>query len=114
MFSPSDDEVQAKAEELGVVQPGEPLPRAKRSRVVAALLREHQQGARAQRQTAVPVAESITVVPGQSVEVDGKPFPWVIQSDAIEVTLDPSGKGLVRLTIPTKSVQIIKPEEGTS
>lgn len=111
MFSPSDAEIQAKAEELGVIQPGQTLPREKRSRVAAVLLSEHR--TRAAGQVALPVAQSITVYPGQSVEVDGKPFPWVIQSDAIEVTLDPSGKGLVRLTIPTKSVQIIKPEGET-
>lgn len=114
MFSPSDADVQVKAEELGVVQSGETLPRNQRSKVVAALLQDARLGARRARPSPATVAQSITVRTGESVEVDGQPFPWVIQSDAIEVTLNPSGEGLVRLTIPTKSVQIIKPESEQS
>ncbi|MER5675767.1 hypothetical protein ABT081_02365 [Streptomyces sp. NPDC002238] len=103
----TDADIIRKAVELGVIKPGEPVPPAARSRVVAALLQEQ-----VPRMAAadVPVAQSIVVQPGGGVEIDGRPFPWVVQADTIEVTLDPSGSGLVRLTIPTLSVQITKPE----
>lgn len=103
----TEADVARKAAELGLVEPGAPVPPNVRSKVAAALLAEQ-----APRQAAadVPVAQSIVVQPGVGVEVDGRPFPWVIQADAIEVTLDPSGAGLVRLTIPTQSVQILKSE----
>ena len=103
----TDADIARKAAELGVVFPGDPVPPAARSRVVAALLQERTPRAAA---ADVPVAQSITVQPGAGVEIDGRPFPWVVQADAIEVTLDPSGAGLVRLTIPTQSVQILKSE----
>ncbi|MCX4676695.1 hypothetical protein OG413_15530 [Streptomyces sp. NBC_01433] len=103
----TDADIAAKAVELGVIKAGENVPPAQRSRIAAALLRE--QLPRTKRDD-VPVAQSIVVQPGGGVEVDGRPFPWVIQAETIEVTLDPSGSGLVRLTIPTLSVQITKPE----
>jgi len=106
-LTPTAADIARKATELGVVLPGEPVPPAMRSRVVAALLQEQAPKA---RHADVPVAESIVVRPGVGVDIDGRPFPWVIQADAIEVTLDPSGTGLVRLTIPTQSVQITKTE----
>jgi hypothetical protein len=103
----SDHDIATKAVQLGLIAEGEQLPRHLRSRVVAALLADQQQRSAA----SAPVAGSIVVTPGVGIEIDGHPFPWVIQRDAIEVVLDPSGQGLVRLTIPTKSVQIIKPEK---
>lgn len=103
----SEAEVRRKAIELGVITDGQALPAELRSRIVAALIAEQ---APRVRQDDVPVASSIRVQPGGGVEVDGRPFPWVVQADTIEVTLDPSGAGLVRLTIPTKSVEIIKSE----
>lgn len=107
----TDADIARKAVELGVIKEGEPVPAAKRSTIAAALLQE-----RAPRMAAadVPVAQSIVVQPGGGVEIDGRPFPWVVQADTIEVTLDPSGSGLVRLTIPTLSVQITKNAEGES
>nr|WSS66732.1 hypothetical protein OG284_36920 [Streptomyces sp. NBC_01177] len=104
----TDADIARKAVELGVIEEGEPVPPARRSRIVAALLQE--QVSRGNRAADVPVAQSIVVQPGGGVEIDGRPFPWVIQAETIEVTLDPSGSGLVRLTIPTLSVQITKPE----
>lgn len=106
-LSVSEADITAKAVELGLIKPGEPVPPAQRSRIAAALFQEQMP----RTKTAdVPVAKSIVVQPGVGVEVDGRPFPWVIQGETIEVTLDPSGKGLVRLTIPTLSVQITKPD----
>lgn len=107
----TDADIARKAVELGVIKEGEAVPAAKRSRIAAALLQE--QVSRVQPAD-VPVAQSIVVQPGGGVEVDGHPFPWVIQAETIEVVLDPSGSGLVRLTIPTQSVQITKPAESES
>lgn len=102
----SDTELQAKAEQLGLVDAGTPLPRHLRSRVVAALAAE---AARPATVEAVPVAREIVVQPGGDIRVDGKPFPWVIQADRVEVSLEPDGSGMVRLTIPTHNIQITKP-----
>lgn len=106
----TDDDIVRKAVQLGVIEEGQLVPPNMRSRIVAALLQEQAPRAKA---ADVPVAQSIVVQPGGGVEIDGRPFPWVIQAETIEVTLDPSGSGLVRLTIPTLSVQIIKPESET-
>lgn len=103
----TDADIARKAAELGLIKPGEPVPANARSRVAAALMQEQMPRVKA---SDVPVAQSIVVQPGAGVEVDGRPFPWVIQSDTIEVVLDPSGSGLVRLTIPTLSVEITKSE----
>ncbi|MER7813677.1 hypothetical protein ABZ714_30740 [Streptomyces sp. NPDC006798] len=104
----TDADIRRKGVELGLIEEGQPVPPELRSRIAAALLAER---APRIRQDDVPVASSIRVQPGGGVEIDGRPFPWVVQADTIEVTLDPSGAGLVRLTIPTKSVEIIKSEE---
>ncbi|MGC5531569.1 hypothetical protein [Streptomyces sp. SR-10] len=103
----TDADIARKAVELGVIEKGQPVPPNMRSRIVAALLQEQMPSVKS---ADVPVAQSIVVQPGGGVEIDGRPFPWVIQAETIEVTLDPSGSGLVRLTIPTLSVQITKPE----
>ncbi|MFW3473661.1 hypothetical protein ACN24M_20555 [Streptomyces microflavus] len=106
----TDDDIARKAVQLGVIKEGQMVPPNMRSRIVAALLQEQMPGVKT---ADVPVAQSIVVQPGGGVEIDGRPFPWVIQAETIEVTLDPSGSGLVRLTIPTLSVQITKPESET-
>ncbi|MEU5036555.1 hypothetical protein AB0G48_20750 [Streptomyces rubiginosohelvolus] len=103
----TDADIARKAVQLGVIKEGQPVPPNERSRIVAALLQEQ---APRMATADVPVSQSIVVQPGGGVEIDGRPFPWVIQAETIEVTLDPSGSGLVRLTIPTLSVQITKPE----
>lgn len=105
-LSYSDEQIQAKAEQLGLVEPGQDLPRHLRSRVVAALAAERQRPAKAAE---VPIAQSIVIQPGSAIEVDGKPFPWVVQADQMSVTLSPDGAGMVRLSIPALNVQILKP-----
>jgi hypothetical protein len=105
-FSFTSEEILAQAVHLGVIQPGEDLPRHQRSRVVASLAAERQRPA---TQAEVPLAQSIVIQPGGDIEVDGKPFPWVIQADQMDLTLSPDGAGMVRLTIPTLSLQILKP-----
>lgn len=110
MISFTTEQILAKAEELGIIGPGHTLPAHLRSRVVAALFAEHASATRTAQAADVPVAQTIVVQPGAGVAIDGRPFPWIVQADAIEVTLAPDGSGLVRLTIPTQSVQITSPE----
>lgn len=105
-LSYSDEQIRQEAARLGLIQPGEDVPRHLRSRVVAALAAERQRPSRGED---VPLASSIVVQPGGTVEVDGRPFPWIVQADRIEVTLGPDGAGMVRLTIPARNIQILKP-----
>jgi hypothetical protein len=107
VLSFTDQEIADQAVQLGLIEPGEPVPPHLRSRVAAALA--HNRPA-APQADAARVAASIIVRPGSGIEIDGRPFPWVVQAASIEVALDPSGKGTVRLTVPTQSVQILKPE----
>ncbi|MEV7867485.1 hypothetical protein AB0P17_15590 [Streptomyces sp. NPDC088124] len=104
----SEQDIRRKAVQLGVITEGQPLPPEQRSRVAAALMQERLP--RAKKGADVPVAASIRIQPGGEIEIDGRPFPWVVQAESIEVTLDPSGIGTVRLTIPTESVEILKTE----
>ncbi|KMS71761.1 hypothetical protein ACH49_24360 [Streptomyces leeuwenhoekii] len=102
----TDEEIHAQAVRLGLVQDGQDLPRSLRSRVVASLAAERQRPATS---ADAPVAQSIVIQPGGDIQVDGRPFPWVVQADQMEVTLAPDGAGMVRLTLPALNVQILKP-----
>lgn len=103
----TDQDIQQKAIQLGLIQEGEAVPPQVRSKVAAALLQEQ-----APRPTdAPPVAESIVIQPGGAIEIDGKPFPWTIQAEQMSVTLGPDGAGMVRLTIPARNIQIIEPAD---
>lgn len=104
-LSYTDEQIRAKAAELGLVQPGEALPRHLRSRVVAALAATDLP----RPAEAAPMARSITITPDR-IEIDGRPIPWLVQADRIEVAVEPDGSGMVRLTIPAGRVQIINPE----
>lgn len=109
MLNFSDHEVHAEAVRLGIVRAGEDLPRHLRSQAAASLANQTPAGEPPAPAPAV-VARSITVRPSAGIDIDDQPFPWIVQADHIEVTLAPDGSGLVRLTIPTKSVTITKPE----
>lgn len=102
----TDDEVHAQAVRLGLLRDGQELPRQLRSRVVASLAAERRRPA---APADVPIAQSIVIQPGGDIQVDGRPFPWVVQADQMEVTLSPDGAGMVRLTLPALNVQILKP-----
>ncbi|GGJ86760.1 hypothetical protein GCM10011583_17910 [Streptomyces camponoticapitis] len=102
----TEGEIYKQAVRLGLIYQGAELPRHQRSRVVASLAAERQRPA---TQAEVPLAQSIVIQPGGDIHIDGKPFPWVIQADQMELTLSPDGAGMVRLTIPTLSLQILKP-----
>lgn len=108
MLSFSDEQVHAEAVRLGLIEAGADLPRHLRSKAAASLA--NQASPSQAPAPAAAVARSITVRPGSGVDVDGRPFPWIVQAEHIEVTLAPDGSGLVRLTIPTKSVTITAPE----
>jgi hypothetical protein len=106
----TDADIQAKAVDLGVIEPGAELPRHQRSKVVAVLL---QQAAQAQPRagTAEPrLAKEIVVQPGGDILVDGEPFPWVVAREPMDIRVSPDGVSTVRLTLMASAVQIIKPE----
>ena len=102
----TDEEIHAQAVRLGLIEDGRELPRSMRSRVVASLAAERQ---RPDTLAEVPIAQSIVIQPGGDVQVDGKPFPWVIQAERMQVALQPDGAGLVTLTLPALNIQILKP-----
>ncbi|HEY6117189.1 MAG TPA: hypothetical protein VI172_14650 [Candidatus Dormibacteraeota bacterium] len=102
----TDEEINAQAVRLGLIREGSGLPRHLRGRVVASLAGERQRPSRA---ADAPVAQSVVIQPGGDIEVDGKPFPWVIQAGQMSVTLTPDGAGLVTLTMPALNIQILKP-----
>jgi hypothetical protein len=104
----TDEQIAEKAVQLGVIEQGESLPRNLRSRILAALIQE--QAPRFSDPEAPPIADSIRVQPRGSIEVDGRPFPWLVQADRIEVVLEPDGSGMVRLTLPARSIEIVKPD----
>ncbi|MDX2528058.1 hypothetical protein [Streptomyces europaeiscabiei] len=103
-----EPEIRAKAIELGLIKDGDELPRSMRSRLIAALIQE--QAPRFSESEAPPLADSIRVQPRGAIEVDGQPFPWLVQADRIEVVLEPDGSGMVRLTLPARSIEIVKPD----
>lgn len=102
----TDAEIYAQAVRLGLITDGQDLPRHLRSRAVATLAAEQR---RPTVQADVPIAQSIVVQPGGDIEVDGKPFPWVIQAEQMAVTFNPDGAGMVTLTLPALNIQILKP-----
>lgn len=106
----SDDDIKAKAAELGLMSKGADLPRHLRSRVVAALLQEAASAAPGQVASEPELANEIVIQPGGTILIDGEPFPWLVAKQAMEIGLDPGGISTVRLTLMTNSVQIIKPE----
>ncbi|MGW7247696.1 hypothetical protein [Streptomyces decoyicus] len=113
----TDAEVHAKAVQLGVISEDQDLPRHERSRVVAVLMQQRQAAA-VPEQPAAPAraASSIVIQPDGRIDVDGKPLPWLVAREPIEVHLAPEAGGVstVRLTLLTDSVQIIKPDPSES
>ncbi|MEW2578342.1 hypothetical protein [Streptomyces syringium] len=107
----TDAEIRAKAEALGLIEPGTDLPRHQRSKVVAALLLERRgEASPSPPSTAVRAAREIVIQPGGVILVDGAPFPWLVARERVEVGLDPDFISTVRLTLLAESVQIIKPD----
>ncbi|WP_262702051.1 MULTISPECIES: hypothetical protein [Streptomyces] len=111
MLQFTDAEIQTKAEQLGLVRPGQPIPTAAMaSTVKAALVEERRASARAEKADKAQLAKSIVVQPNGAILVDGEPFPWLISQDPMEIDLRHDGSGSVRLTLLVENVQIIKPE----
>jgi len=105
----TDEQVTAKAVDLGLIQQGEELPRHLRSRVVAALLAaaaDNRQPPEAEPQ----LAKEIVVQPGGAILIDGEPFPWLVANEPMDVRLNPDGVSTVRMTLMADAVQILKPE----
>jgi hypothetical protein len=108
----SDDELRAKAEELGLITPGEVFFRPNmRSRVAAALVEERRSAAPREQTVEPQLAEEIVVQPGGQILIDGAPFPWLVAREAMQVGLNPEGVSTVRLTLMARAVQIIKPDQ---
>ncbi|WP_406157781.1 hypothetical protein [Streptomyces canus] len=105
----TDSELRAKAVQLGVISEGDELPRNQRSRVAAALL-EERRTAEQTKAPADPVCVKEIAVRGSEITVDGKPFPWLVARDPMDISLAPDGSGTVRLTLLAESVQVLKPK----
>jgi hypothetical protein len=106
----SEQDITAKAVELGLIRDGEALPRDQRSRVVAVLLHEAASGSPRGAEREPQLAKEIVIQPGGAILVDGEPFPWLVATQPMEIGLDPAGVSTVRLTLMAEAVQIIKPE----
>ncbi|MFE9845771.1 hypothetical protein [Streptomyces goshikiensis] len=109
MLSFTDRELQAKAEELGLVQPGEHIPTAAIHRRVRVALVEERRAAQQPVAREPQLAREI-VVHGSSILVDGEPFPWLVGADPMDISLHRDGVSTVRLTLLASAVQVIRPE----
>lgn len=104
----TDDDIQSKAVELGLVEAGEPVARSHRSRVLAALI---QQAASQDRPPVEPqLAKEVVVQPDGVILVDGEVFPWLVAREPMDIRVSPDDVSTVRLTLMTKAVQILKSE----
>ena len=110
----TDQQAQEKAVQLGLIQPGEPLPQHLRGRVVADIVQE--QAAERPAPRAEPrLAGEIVIQPDGDILVDGEPFPWLVARDRIEVVVDPDGPAsTVRLTLLAERVRITEPQTNES
>lgn len=107
-ISYTDQQIRDQAEHLGLVQPGDDLPRHLRSKVVASLVADRTAAEAAESSPAV-LAGQITIQPGGDIRIDGVSFPWLIARDRMEVVLNPDGVSTVRLTILADTVRVIDP-----
>lgn len=104
----TEDEIQAKAVELGLVAEGAPVPRSKRSRVLAVML---QHAENTERPATEPrIAKEIVVQPDGVILVDGEVFPWLVAREPMDIRVSPDSVSTVRLTLMAEAVQILRPE----
>ncbi|MFE6126810.1 hypothetical protein ACFQ6Q_00835 [Streptomyces sp. NPDC056437] len=106
----TDQDITAKAVELGLIQDGQALPRDQRSKVVAVLLEQAAAASPKKAEREPQIAKEIVIQPDGVILVDGEEFPWLVAKEAMDIRLDPEGFSTVRLTLVTNAVQIIKPE----
>jgi hypothetical protein len=107
----TDAELQAKAEQLGLVNPGEPMAsKAMHSRVKAVIVEERRAAAQKEKAPDPVCAKEIVVQPGGQILIDGEPFPWLIANVPMEIGLNPGGVSTVRLTLMAEAVQVLKPK----
>ena len=106
----TDREIQAKAEELGMVQAGQAIPTAAmRSRAAAALVEERR--SQTPRPAAEPrMADEIVVQPSGPILIDGEPIPWIVTTEPMDIRLADDGSGTIRLTLAANAIQILKAE----
>lgn len=104
----TDAQIWAEAERLGITTDDGTFPQQHRSRVVASLATRRQQAQAVEKATASPVpARTVDIHPGQQgIDIDGRPLPWLLAAEAIDVRLLPDGSGTVRLTLHADSVRI--------
>lgn len=102
-------EVQAKAEQLGLVKPGEPVPQHLLNKVKAALVEERRATTASAEAAKARLAKEITVQPGGAILIDGEPLPWLAARAPMEIGLNPDGVSTVRLTLLAESIQVLKP-----
>jgi hypothetical protein len=105
-----DAEINAKAVELGLIQPGAELPRSQRSKVMAALVQQAAARAARRERPQPQLAKEIVIQPNGVILVDGEPFPWLVDRQPLDIHLDPDGFSTVRMTLLADAVQIIKPQ----
>lgn len=103
----SEEAIQARAVELGLIQPGKALPRQLRSRVVAAMT---EPGSPQLAPRPPRLAREVVIQPGGAVLVDGEPFPWLLGRQPMDITLQHDGVSSVRFTLLAAAVQIVPPE----
>lgn len=106
----TDDDMHAKAVELGVIYESQELPRNLRSKMIAALLQDAASARPAATGREPQLAKEIVIQPGGDVLVDGEEFPWLVAKQPMEIGLNPDGISTVRLTLLAEAVRIIKPE----
>ncbi|MFT2014590.1 hypothetical protein ACMA1D_01895 [Streptomyces sp. 796.1] len=111
MLEVTDAQVRAKAIQLGLIGADDDLPRHLRSRIVAALTQDTA-GPPADDEPPQPrLAREIVVQPRGVVLVDGRPFPWLVADEPMEIHLSGGGPSTVRLTLLADSVQVLKSRE---
>ncbi|WP_327300379.1 hypothetical protein [Streptomyces goshikiensis] len=106
-ISYTDQQIHDKAVQLGLITADAELPRNLRGRVVAAMAH----GDAAER--AAPVEPQLAqeiAIHGNSILVDGEPFPWLVAAQPMDIGLNPDGVSTVRLTLMAATVQVIRPE----
>jgi hypothetical protein len=104
-FTP--EQIYAEAVRIGLVRDAEPLPDKLRARAAASLAAaQHAARVAAAAVTGPQVARIVTVRPGRGPLVDGKPFPWAVTDDTVQVEVRADGSGFVRLTLPALQVRV--------
>jgi hypothetical protein len=108
----TDDEIRAKAVQLGLAYEGGDgaFPSRHRSKIVAALVEDRRvEAAAAQPSDDGPyIGGQIVIRPGERIELDGQALPAAAEPIEVRVSADPAVPSTVRLTLLAHTVQTIK------